>query len=477
MGSRKIVSAALRKIVTQRVLDDFMQRSKRLTKLQQMAESKAVLSAGLLLTTVVSLCLVISAIERRLARPHNGPDSVVQALRCANLAATLVGLLLTVERWRRDRAIRNYCQHHGGYPKLMLCLRTLLLCCGFVPPFVDGDVPNPPIEDALPMDAIGLLIFLRLVSVFEWAASFSNVSDPVLLSYRHGVEVHYSFQVKYFMHKAPVSLIAGALIVCTLSCAYLLHVLEYFACYPRDEDVEPLLSPYGLKQASQSHFALYIYTAWDVVSGLGWGGVQVHSVGGHVVSIFLSIVGLVAVAYLTATFCSFSELDAAETMMLRSLDKRALIKVQRVLAARLIQHSIRKWRIRFQRRKKGDGFEGAMEASGISSSSAAQAKNRLQLSLARRRFHRLHLVLGRYQEAKVANMKVLSEDVRRGREATAEQIHKLARQGRTDHRQLARSLVETRALLVGLCQELAPKLAHNVPASGELGSADAGNDF
>ena len=79
-----------------------------------------------------------------------------------------------------------------------------------------------------------------------------------------------------------------------------------------------------------------LYVAWDLVSGLGWGGLQVHSVGGHVVSMFLSLAGIVFVAMLTATFCSFSELDASETSMLHSLARRRLIKRQRRLATRLV---------------------------------------------------------------------------------------------------------------------------------------------
>ena len=48
---------------------------------------------------------------------------------------------------------------------------------------------------------------------------FSLVSDPVLLSYRHGVEVSHSFQAKYFFNRSPLA--------CMLTFILLVHTTKY----------------------------------------------------------------------------------------------------------------------------------------------------------------------------------------------------------------------------------------------------------
>ena len=131
--------------------------------------------------------------------------------------------------------------------------------------------------------------------------------------------------------------------------------------------------------------AEFLFVGWDVVSGLGWGAVMPRTHLGHVASIILSASGIVSVALLTATFVSNSELDASElgdgpalppgttlrlhlttstspppphllhlrSGLISNLEKRRLIRKQKVLAVKLVQARFRHWRaVRKRQRTK-----------------------------------------------------------------------------------------------------------------------------
>jgi len=62
---------------------------------------------------------------------------------------------------------------------------------------------------------------------------------------------------------------------------------------------------------------------------------------GRSVAICVTFIGLLEVAFLTATLCSFSDLDSAELWLIRILERKRLVHMQRVSATLLVQRAFR----------------------------------------------------------------------------------------------------------------------------------------
>jgi len=99
-----------------------------------------------------------------------------------------------------------------------------------------------------------------------------------------------------------------------------------------------------------------LFVSWELMSGLGWGDVSIRSLAGRLVCVYLSAVGIVCVAMLTATFYSLSELGATEGTLIKAIERRSLGRAERDAAVRLIQT----WARRLLARLREDESMGSL---------------------------------------------------------------------------------------------------------------------
>jgi len=96
-----------------------------------------------------------------------------------------------------------------------------------------------------------------------------------------------------------------------------------------------------------------LFISWELMSGLGWGDVIVRSLIGRIVCVFLSAIGIVCIALLTATFYSLSELGATEGSLIKAIERRVLGTAEREAAVLLMQTWARRRLVRLRERRSG----------------------------------------------------------------------------------------------------------------------------
>lgn len=288
---------------------------------------------------------------------------------------------------------------------------------------------NPPLPDysQLPLDCLGVLIFLRLILIIKWALSLTVVADVAVLSYRHDIDVGGAFPLRYVFQTRPVSSVTTIILGVWFCCSYVLHVLEY--------DAIEFESEYVHRQTQLGHFFLYCMYAWDVLSATGAGRVAIYTIGGHVVTIILSVSCVLTVAMVTAIFVSAAELDPAQTYLLHALQKRAFTTQQRKVAANLIFFVVKQFLLRRKARRAAQVsgsdhpalcassfapsfvsrriscFDRPVSSFVTSSVKREMARNVVRVRVAMRKFKSQRLIIEKYSDTQVANLKVLQSSL------------------------------------------------------------------
>lgn len=400
------------------------------------------LARWLLFFMIGGLPLMIINIELRLS-PSDDSELACELLRSTNVLFTLLSLLLLRQHNRVQCDLLKLCKVPLGSAHITYILHVLMLVAGVMPPGLEGTLPNPPLEDWLHSDCLGILMFNRFIVVLQLMTSMMPSSDPILLGQTHRIEVRDTFQLRYFLHQSPLRLLCSYLMVCWLVFAYMLHVFEHSVT-----DIQPNV----FAKNFGDHYFAYVTVAWDLLAGLGWGPINVSAYYSKLVGIFLSGAGVLGVAMLTATFCSFSELDAAESSLITSLRRRTYKRQERHLAIKLMQHMFKEKLAKRRLRRLHANLSNSASSSNESRAltrlqgffrrgassvlktrrggpswvtsliEAAIARRRRQQEMhhdpriewTRRRFRKVHMILARTTDAsKVANIKVLTGEVHR----------------------------------------------------------------
>uniref|UniRef100_A0A7S2GHC7 Potassium channel domain-containing protein n=1 Tax=Haptolina brevifila TaxID=156173 RepID=A0A7S2GHC7_9EUKA len=176
------------------------------------------------------------------------------------------------------------------------------------------------------IDAIGLYQLFKLLLIAKWSLNFSRVPIPALLAWQYGVELSPTFRTKYIFSTRPWSLLLITFLFAVLGGAFILHVLEF--------------DPEHGKTAALSYME-HLFIANDILTGLGYQHGPPPSLVGRLISLGLAWFGVMGTAFATATLCQFSDLNAAESWMLRILDRKRLFQMQRISATLLLQRMYR----------------------------------------------------------------------------------------------------------------------------------------
>ena len=99
---------------------------------------------------------------------------------------------------------------------------------------------------------------------------------------------------------------------------------------------------HALEFERERSFITWLFTAYDLMAGVGYSVTPV-TVPGRAISVYLSSVGIVCIAVLTATLCSSSELDASEAWLISSIQRRAAQHTATVHGVTFVQKN---WRLR-----------------------------------------------------------------------------------------------------------------------------------
>eukprot|EP00316_Scyphosphaera_apsteinii_P004440 CAMPEP_0119322832 /NCGR_PEP_ID=MMETSP1333-20130426/59307_1 /TAXON_ID=418940 /ORGANISM="Scyphosphaera apsteinii, Strain RCC1455" /LENGTH=491 /DNA_ID=CAMNT_0007330159 /DNA_START=161 /DNA_END=1636 /DNA_ORIENTATION=- len=403
-GTEDVLSAA--------VLHRMMEKSATFSVLSQLVQKKRMHAAGLFVLAASGILLMIAEVEIRLHREFDEPATfAIEVLKSVNVCTTAVCIALLIRYHQLDCEILLRCNWSLQPRRLFLIFQILMMLLGVIPPGVEASLSNPPLGQRIHIDALGVLMFVRIILLFlDWGMSFAMVSNPALISLRHKVEVRKTFQLKYFVIRRPLLLITFFVVSCWLPSAYVLHVFELPSVGDStvtDNDRWP---------QGHSHFFAYLLLSWGLLSGCGWSGIaQVATIIGRAIELVLAVAGIVSVALLTATFCSVSALDASESALLGELEKRQLTLRRRQAAARLMQASFVRWR---HRHRPNSSVRLRCRRTAIWGSTSAQLNVSSQLATqhvvySQRKLKRYRMLVERLSESKVANIKVLQGEVRK----------------------------------------------------------------
>lgn len=134
------------------------------------------------------LPLMVMNIELRLM-PFDDSNLVCEILRSANVVFTLLALLLLRQHNKVQTDLLKLCKLPLDSAHNKFRMHMLMLMVGVMPPGLAGTIPNPPLEDRLHSDCLGVCMFARFIIVLQLMTSMMPASDPVLLGQTHRIEV------------------------------------------------------------------------------------------------------------------------------------------------------------------------------------------------------------------------------------------------------------------------------------------------
>jgi len=156
------------------------------------------------------------------------------------------------------------------------------------------------------------------------------IASPEVVAWQYNVEVSSLFRFKFLFNRHPILILSMIFLVSWTGGTIVLHALEYI--------FEP-------------SFAKWWFTAFDVMSGIGWSIVTPVTILGRAVAVVLATLGVLCIALLTATLCSTSELNATEAWLIRAMEHRhrammliqhATSLIQRVFMVLMLRQTVRK---------------------------------------------------------------------------------------------------------------------------------------
>jgi len=317
-----------------RIIDNLTARSHTLHSLKRKVHQQRRLSIALICLSLLGIALMITELEARIELAWS--LTVLDLLRAIGVAITLAATVLIVAYNRNQALIQQQCgASRGAWVHVgSVLFESVIMLAGVVPPFVEAEYEltllNAPLDaeafKSIHLDSIGLLMLLRLLLVAKWSLNFSRLPMPALLAWQYGVELSPTFRYKYLFSTRPWELLLVTFLLTTFGGAFVLHVLAFDAA--------------GGKGAAL-HYWEHLFIANDILTGLGYQHGPPPSAAARVIALALAWFGVMGTAFLTATLCQFSDLNSAESWMIRILDRKRLSQMQRHSATLLVQRMFR----------------------------------------------------------------------------------------------------------------------------------------
>lgn len=205
------------------------------------------------------------------------------------------------------------------------------------------------------------------------------------ITWQFSVRVSGVFRIKYLLSQRPFQTLLLTILSTWLVGSICLHVLEF--------PFEP-------------NFAPWLFSSFDLLTGIGWSSVAARTIGGRVVGLTISVVGILSIAVLTATLCTSSELDGTEVWLIRRLSDLHKSRAEKAAATKLISASFRSWRAA----KNRSQFKALSMPAAAARAAAAYRRAHLDQIAATRQFRATKLHTG--SGSNVANVKTIHGDIR-----------------------------------------------------------------
>jgi len=392
-------------------VDSIRARFLQSSKMRKLAKAKRQISLFLVFFTVSSIIFMCAEVSTRL---DDGSMSVIDGLRGANLAFTLLSLGLLIMYYRAHVMLIYAIQAPLGFAQCVIpLLECIVLMVGVIPPGVETTIPLKLMHDATTMaymdltedelpdrihvDALGVLMFLRIPLVIKWVVAFKLIASPVLLEWQHDVRVTEFFRAKYLFARMP-ALMVSIMWTCAWLCgAFCLYVFEH---------------------QFRPSFTLWFFVGYDIVSGLGKEPAP-QTVPGVVTSTLMNLAGIFGIALITAVFCSGSELNATEVKLIDKIEQQRARHLQKKTATAFLRQSLRMWRMKGRRNlREAKMMREGSKRSLYPVSAVAERMERVKYIRAARKFRSTNL-MARNHFTEVANIVVLMSELKMLRAQTA----------------------------------------------------------
>jgi len=128
------------------------------------------------------------------------------------------------------------------------------------------------------------------------------------------------FRVKYMFTRHPSSTLLWSTLLSWLCGTFTLHVFEF------------TFTP---------SFATWLVTSFDFLVGLGYGPLMPDTAVGRLCACYLTVVGVLSAAMITAMFAGSFELDPSELWLISQIERAHHSVCVKDIAARLLQHTFR----------------------------------------------------------------------------------------------------------------------------------------
>jgi hypothetical protein len=350
-------------MMTLSILDDFKQRLRRSRALRELAAQVQQGYLALAALGLASVILVIAQVELRLAYLDTLPPlTALDALRGLNVALTAALLGMLVVSHRRERALTRACLAPvGAVLRVQMAFELLTLLVGVVPPTIESSIPvwltSAWNGDGAPpswhLDQLGVLMLLRVPLVMRWliGAFRPEVASPTYVAWQYNVDVTYAFAAKFLFTKHPLTVVLATVTTSWVCGAIGVHCAMPSPCSgpcilaslplhpPTPIAIPPPAALHSLEYAQEPRLLAWAFTTFDVISGSG--SASPFSVLGRCCTLGLSVVGILAIAVVTATLCSDTELDPSEAWLISCIERRAARYATSSRAVRLVQRQYR----------------------------------------------------------------------------------------------------------------------------------------
>ena len=108
---------------------------------------------------------------------------------------------------------------------------------------------------------------------------------------------------------------------------------------------------HALEFAFDDSFTLWLFTSFDLMTGLGYTTSMPRTVLGRMCVVFLVLIGILCIAVITATLCGSSELDATEVWLIGTLLRRKMLSIKHDHSVRMIQRCAKLYHAKVRRRQ------------------------------------------------------------------------------------------------------------------------------
>ena len=139
------------------------------------------------------------------------------------------------------------------------------------------------------IDALGVFVMLRVPLMAKWVVASGKLGSPAFLGWKYRVDVSPMFRLKWLFTRRPTSTLVWSTTLSWLMGTFVLHVFEY--------------------QFTPS-FLTWLVTSFDVLVGLDYGPLMPDTMVGRLAACYLTVVGVLSSAMITAMFAGSFEVRA-----------------------------------------------------------------------------------------------------------------------------------------------------------------------